>query len=77
METVSSSKTNVDKSEIDNFYASVPMDDLELLVGPVVAQSRSNSPVNGVQDSATESVSGTTFMLFYAKEVRWQRARSC
>lgn len=59
METVSSSNTNMDKAEIDNFYASVPMKDLELLVGPTVARSRSNSPVNEAHDSPAKTISTT------------------
>ena len=45
---------NVDKSEIDSFYASVPMKDLELVVGPVIekARSRSNSPILDISSPA-------------------------
>lgn len=35
----------IDKSEIDSFYASVPVKDLELLVGPVITNSRPGSPI--------------------------------
>lgn len=48
VESVSNSNVEtVDKSDVDLFYASVPMKDLELVVGPVIqkARSRSNSPV--------------------------------
>ena len=48
----------MDKTEIDNFYASVPMNDLELLVGPSLARSRSNSPVQGENQNETQSHSG-------------------
>lgn len=47
VESVSNSNMDVDKSSVDSFYASVPMKDLELVVGPVIqkARSRSNSPI--------------------------------
>lgn len=60
------SKTNasMDKTEIDNFYASVPMNDLELLVGPTLARSRSNSPVQGEHKSENESHFGKNINIF-------------
>lgn len=49
VESVSNSNMEtVNKGEVDSFYASVPMKDLELVIGPIIhkVRSRSNSPVH-------------------------------
>lgn len=66
VETVSnSSMDNVDKSEIDSFYASVPLKDLELVVGPVIdrARSRSNSPLPDASSQNSYAGKGIIFNL--------------
>lgn len=49
VETVwNSNVDNIDQAEVDSFYASVPVADLELLVGKAVVnqgRSRSSSPI--------------------------------
>ncbi|XKL65836.1 hypothetical protein PGB90_009256 [Kerria lacca] len=56
VDTISSSNINYDKSEVDSFYASVPIDDLELLIGPKLARSRPNSPTNELNKSNTQNM---------------------
>lgn len=66
VDTISSSNINYDKSEVDSFYASVPIDDLELLIGPKLARSRPNSPTNELNKSNTQNM-GNLFTLYIFK----------
>lgn len=55
---------NIDKSEIDSFYASVPVKDLELLVGPVITNSRPGSPT-AEQDKEVPGAYKYSFLQHY------------